>query len=183
MCAIEMCTTLRDRARLSKILERVGMSVPRRGNFSASRRDFLRQLGSWGAVLPASVLLATTRDAASVQKPSGTALANGKLQGKGEDATGFHFTDVAGEAGLGQAVNVCGGLARKRWLLEEIGCGVALFDYDNDGWLDIFLVNGTRFEENSQDHQATNFLFRNNRGGGRHVASEIMTTTDMTTSW
>ena len=32
----------------------------------------------------------------------------------------------------------------KQFLLEEMGCGVAFFDYDNDGWLDIFLVNGTQ---------------------------------------
>ena len=35
---------------------------------------------------------------------------------------------------------------KNKFLLETTGCGCAFFDYDNDGWLDIFLVNGTRFE-------------------------------------
>ena len=43
-----------------------------------------------------------------------------------------------------------------------MGCGVALFDYDNDGWLDIFLVNGTTTDGS---RQPKSFLFRNNRDG------------------
>ena len=39
-----------------------------------------------------------------------------------------------------------GSPADKQFLLEEMGCGVAFFDYDNDGWLDIFLVNGSSFD-------------------------------------
>ena len=46
-----------------------------------------------------------------------------------------------------------------------MGCGVALFDYDNDGWLDIFLVNGTTFESGHGGQKPTSFLFRNNRDG------------------
>src|SRR5581483_11851794 len=41
---------------------------------------------------------------------------------------------------------VSGPRENKQFLLEEMGCGVALFDYDNDGWLDIFLVNGSSFD-------------------------------------
>jgi hypothetical protein len=78
---------------------------------------------------------------------------------------GFHFTDVTAQAGLGGAFNVFGGVTHKRYVLEETGCGVALFDYDNDGWLDIFLVNGTRWEGISPQHQPSNFLFQNNRNG------------------
>ena len=43
-------------------------------------------------------------------------------------------------------MNVSGSPADKQFLLEEMGGGVALFDYDNDGWLDIFLVNGSSFD-------------------------------------
>jgi len=61
----------------------------------------------------------------------------------------FAFTDVTTQTGLAGAINVLAASPRKRWLLEEIGCGIALFDYDNDGWLDIFMVNGTRFDDAS----------------------------------
>ena len=58
---------------------------------------------------------------------------------------GVQFVNVAREAGLNEKT-IFGGEKRNRYLLETTGCGVAFFDYDNDGWLDIFLVNGTRFE-------------------------------------
>ncbi len=71
------------------------------------------------------------------------------------------FTDITEQAGLAHAKNVSGRATGKQFLLEEMGCGVALFDYDNDGWLDIFLVNGTTFEQ----ARPTSYLFRNNRDG------------------
>ena len=46
-----------------------------------------------------------------------------------------------------------------------MGCGVALFDYDNDGWLDIFLVNGTASIRSARDSRPTSYLFHNNRDG------------------
>jgi len=46
-----------------------------------------------------------------------------------------------------------------------MGGGVALFDYDNDGWLDIFLVNGTSLDPALRDRNPTSYLFRNNRDG------------------
>jgi enediyne biosynthesis protein E4 len=75
------------------------------------------------------------------------------------------FTDVTAAAGLSQARNVSGRPEDKQLLLEEMGSGVALFDYDNDGWLDIFLVNGTSFDSNVRDAHPTSYLFRNNRDG------------------
>src|SRR6202035_609702 len=45
------------------------------------------------------------------------------------------------------------------------GCGVAFYDYDNDGWLDIFLVNGSRLEGFAAGTEPTSHLFRNNRDG------------------
>ena len=70
------------------------------------------------------------------------------------------FVDVAKQAGLLETCTY-GGRAAKQYLLEAIGCGVAFIDYDNDGWLDIFLLNGTTLEGST----ATNRLYKNNRDG------------------
>ena len=57
------------------------------------------------------------------------------------------FVDVAQEAGL-NAPNVWGAVDHKRYIIEAKGSGLAFFDYDNDGWLDIYLTNGTRLDAN-----------------------------------
>jgi len=77
---------------------------------------------------------------------------------------GVNFVDVAKESGL-KAATVFGGEHKNKYLLETTGCGVAFYDYDNDGWLDIFLVNGTRLEGFPPDQTPTNRLFKNNRDG------------------
>lgn len=75
------------------------------------------------------------------------------------------FVNVAREAGL-RAKTIFGGEKKNRYLLETTGCGVAFFDYDNDGWLDIFFVNGTRFETRfPKGSEPTNRLYKNNRDG------------------
>ena len=58
----------------------------------------------------------------------------------------FHanFTDVAGQAGSGTSV-VAGHPQRADYVIEAMSCGVAFFDYDNDGWLDILVLSGSRF--------------------------------------
>jgi len=75
------------------------------------------------------------------------------------------FVNVAREAGL-RTKTIFGSEKSNRYLLETTGCGVAFFDYDNDGWLDIFLVNGTRFESGfPKGAEPTNRLYKNNRDG------------------
>lgn len=74
------------------------------------------------------------------------------------------FTDVAKKAGLSHRT-VYGDEGRNRYLLETTGCGVAWFDYDNDGWLDIFFVNGSRFGGFESGSEPSNRLYRNNRDG------------------
>src|SRR5205807_9946833 len=56
-----------------------------------------------------------------------------------------HFTDIAAKAGLAAPV-VFGGEKTKKYIIETTGTGVAIFDYDNDGWPDIFIVNGAKLE-------------------------------------
>jgi enediyne biosynthesis protein E4 len=75
------------------------------------------------------------------------------------------FVDVAHEAGL-TLPNVWGGVDHKRSIVEAKGCGIAFFDYDNDGWLDIYLTNGSRLDANWPPGQApTTHLYKNNRDG------------------
>jgi len=75
------------------------------------------------------------------------------------------FTDVTAAAGLLAARNVSGSPDDKQFLLEEMGCGAAFFDYDHDGWLDIFLVNGSSLDPKVRDSQPGSYLFHNNRDG------------------
>ena len=77
---------------------------------------------------------------------------------------GISFLNVARESGL-NVKTIFGGEHKNKYLLETTGCGVAFYDYDNDGWLDIFLVNGTRLEGFAAGSEPTSHLFRNNRDG------------------
>ncbi len=72
------------------------------------------------------------------------------------------FTDVAQAAGL-RNPTIYGGVSHKDYIVETMGCGCAFFDYDNDGWLDVFVLSGTRFGEGAPG--ATNRLYKNNRDG------------------
>jgi enediyne biosynthesis protein E4 len=122
----------------------------------SSRRGFLKSLSQSALVLPLDGILklvprrmhAVATDP-TPQKPSGI---------------GATFVDVAHAAGL-NAVTIYGGEHKNKYLLETTGCGVALYDYDNDGWLDIFLVNGWRLEGFSAGQEPTSHLFKNNRDG------------------
>jgi len=72
------------------------------------------------------------------------------------------LTDIAAKAGLTHPV-VYGGVDSKSYIIEVVGCGVAFLDYDNDGWLDIFVLSGTRLEGDPAG--VTNRLYKNNRDG------------------
>ena len=62
-------------------------------------------------------------------------------------------------------MNVFGGVDTKKYIIETTGTGVAIFDYDNDGWPDIFIVNGTTLEGFSSSKAPTNHLYHNNHDG------------------
>jgi len=75
------------------------------------------------------------------------------------------FIDVAERAGL-KVPNVWGGVEHKRVIIETKGSGIAFFDYDNDGWLDIYITNGSRLDAKWPAGAApTTHLFKNNRDG------------------
>jgi enediyne biosynthesis protein E4 len=75
------------------------------------------------------------------------------------------FVDVAAQAGL-QMNNVNGELNTKKYIIETTGSGVAVLDYDRDGWPDVYLVNGDALD--SQGHEKTSptgHLYHNNHDG------------------
>lgn len=74
---------------------------------------------------------------------------------------GVTFVNVAGKAGI-TTKTVYGDEHKNRYLLETTGSGAAFIDYDDDGWEDIFLVNGTRLNGTTGGQPPTNRLYRNN---------------------
>jgi enediyne biosynthesis protein E4 len=80
------------------------------------------------------------------------------------------FEDFAAKAGL-HVLNVNGSSTTKKYIIEATGSGVAIFDYDNDGWPDIFLVNGDSLRQvaapgaRAPKERPTSHLFHNNHDG------------------
>ena len=74
------------------------------------------------------------------------------------------FTDIAGSAGLND-IFYCGGDTTKKYIIETLGGGVALFDYDNDGYVDAFFVTGSVLDGFPDERQPGNQLYRNNHDG------------------
>jgi hypothetical protein len=70
------------------------------------------------------------------------------------------FRDIAADAGL-TAENVSGDADKKRYILETTGDGVAIFDFDNDGLMDILLVNATTMDGKGRGEKSTSHLYRN----------------------
>jgi len=89
------------------------------------------------------------------------------------------FQDVAEAAGLTRWRHVMG-TPKKTFILETVGSGVALLDYDNDGWLDIYLVNGSTYDALSGKAEAPHAaLFHNNHDGTfTNVAEKAGVTND-----
>ena len=75
------------------------------------------------------------------------------------------FQDISKASGIGSFHHTMGSI-EKRFIVETNGSGLALIDYDNDGWLDIFLLNGSTFDaldgKTEPPHSA---LFHNNHDG------------------
>jgi enediyne biosynthesis protein E4 len=131
---------------------------------SSSRRVFLKSLSRSGLVLSLESILGLVRPS---WLPAGTTSdeKNGANKDSlGDSELGVSFLNVARESGL-NVKTLFGGEHRNKYLLETTGCGVAFYDYDNDGWLDIFLVNGWRLEGFPAGSEPVSHLFRNNRDG------------------
>jgi hypothetical protein len=75
-----------------------------------------------------------------------------------------YFTDQAASAGL-TTKTIFGGATTKKYIIETTGTGVAILDYDNDGWPDIFIVNGTTLEGFPAGQAPTSHLYHNNHDG------------------
>lgn len=73
-----------------------------------------------------------------------------------------HFVDVASHAGL-NAPTVCGHPDRADYVIDAMGCGCAFVDFDNDGWMDVLVLTGSRSDNPPKD--ASNRLYKNNRNG------------------
>jgi len=72
------------------------------------------------------------------------------------------FTDIGAQAGLTHPVTY-GQPEVKKYIVETTGCGCAFLDYDNDGWMDILVLNGTRLDTTAEG--VSNRLYKNNRDG------------------
>src|SRR6476469_5168168 len=79
----------------------------------------------------------------------------------GVPVTQVTFKDVSAQAGLGSVI-VSGG-PDKKYVLEVNGSGVCWIDYDNDGWMDLYLVNGATIAnlQGKEPQRTTNHLYRN----------------------
>ena len=78
--------------------------------------------------------------------------------------TPLRFVDDAQKAGIAVGL-INGGTEAKKYVFESTGSGVALIDYDRDGYPDIYLVNGSRLQGFAAGSEPTNHLFHNNRNG------------------
>ena len=144
------------------------------------RRKFLRSLSRTALVLPFADVLALAAPQQQNVPPSGSKKNIGPSE-RSYDAKpappppgpksplegtplGVSFVDVIKGSGL-DVETIYGGVGKNKYLLETTGCGLAFYDYDNDGWLDVFLVNGWRLEGFAKGKEPHCRLFKNNRDG------------------
>jgi enediyne biosynthesis protein E4 len=131
---------------------------------AANRRRFLHSLCRSALVLPLEYLLSHALPKSFSLFNQGQAPTESPAAKIPATDLGVSFVNVARESGL-TAKTIFGGEHKNKYLLETTGCGVAFYDYDNDGWLDIFLVNGWRLEGFPTGQEPTSRLFKNNRDG------------------
>jgi hypothetical protein len=140
-----------------------------------NRRKFIHSLSRTALVLPfADILTLAQQTPTSPQKPIGPTERNydakpapppsGPKSPIEDTPLGISFVDVQKQAGL-DIKTIYGGEFKNKYLLETTGCGLAFYDYDDDGWVDLFLVNGWRLEGFPAGQEPHCHLFKNNRDG------------------
>ncbi|HEX5236578.1 MAG TPA: CRTAC1 family protein [Silvibacterium sp.] len=142
-----------------------------------NRRNFLRSLSRTALVLPfADIVALASPWQQQTAQPKGigpqergyNAVAAAPPPGPKSPIEGtplgVSFVDVAKPAGL-NVETIYGGVHTNKYLLETTGCGLAFYDYDDDGWVDLFLVNGWRLEGFPSGQEPRCHLFKNNRDG------------------
>src|ERR1700730_4738912 len=75
-----------------------------------------------------------------------------------------HFEDISRQAGITME-NFYGSDTHKEFIIETTGNGSIIFDYDNDGWPDVFLPNGSTVEGFPKGKEPTGHLYHNNADG------------------
>ena len=155
------CLNLQSSNALNRVGANSSTSQLREGTalLSSSRRTFLQSLSKSALVLSLDNVLALARPLRAQ-----ALLSAAEEPAKAATGLGLSFINVARESGL-NAKTIYGGEHKNKYLLETTGCGVAFYDYDNDGWLDIFLVNGWRLEGFPAGQEPASHLFKNNRDG------------------
>lgn len=111
------------------------------------------------------MLLSAASDRQLTAQSSGVAATSAPPRPRGKPSgLPFHsrFVNVAKQAGL-KAPVIYGGVDKRDYILETMGCGAAFLDYDNDGWLDIVVLTGRRLDNTPAE--AIIRLYRNNRDG------------------
>jgi hypothetical protein len=112
---------------------------------------------------PASVAITTALAVTIVVSGGVSSIANSQDPTHEATDSAVRFTDITRQAGIDFThVN---GASTEKYLVETIGSGGLFFDYDNDGWIDIFLVDGGSLADPLVATQARHRLYRN-RGNG-----------------
>ena len=143
-----------------------------------NRRKFIRSLSRTALVLPFADVVALASPAWQQTSPAPQKIGPTERSYDAKPAPpppgpkspiegtplGVSFVDVQKESGL-DIKTIYGGEFKNKYLLETTGCGLAFYDYDNDGWVDLFLVNGWRLEGFPKGQEPHCHLFKNNRDG------------------
>src|SRR3954462_2631985 len=136
--------------------------VPKRSPSTRPRAAWPRTCG--GNIRAVPGMSRALRPAATAILALSMLIANGRAEQQEAEPLGFSFANIARTAGLDATITF-GGVEGNKYLLETTGTGVAFIDYDGDGLLDLFFVNGSTLEGFSAAQAPTNHLYRNSGKG------------------